>query len=672
MLDRAVLRAGLAVLALASGALPRAQAQAQAPTRRVDLRVLVLADGPYDQATQMVRAGLDEAMVPHTDVDLSDDGRADLSEAFLVDTREDGVRHARFQGVVLSSALPAGLRDAEREALSHYEREFGVRQLDAYAPPGPSLGLSEPLHSGTLDGATARVTEAGARTAFSYLAGEVPFEDLLPDVHETYGYLAAPLAPEDGRAFTPLLEAVLPDGAARGVILGVYDDDGREEMAVLVAMNASQLAQQMLFPGMLSWLTRGVHLGQERAYLSVHVDDLFQDNGRWSETAHCTLTDDCEPSSRVPRIVMTPADVDALVAWQERMGFRLHLAFNGGIYVENQSDARHNPRIAQLGERLIARRADLTWINHTYTHEYLGCVENDDFTCQLRDGQVQWVSHQVARTQIERNIAFAAQVGIPIDPTELVTGQHSGLRRPDREPSDNPNLLRALADLDIRWVGADDSIEREQRQLAGTRALTVPRYPMNVYYNCGTKRENAQEYSWVYAASRDGGSGRCEASESCQAPLDPERGYDDVIVPQEVRTTLMHVLSNDPRPHYAHQSNLAEERILYPVVEGALSAYRRAFRATQPIVAASMTEVGTELARRAAYRSAQDDIEAYVEAGKLVLRVRDGADARDVPVTVAAHGSGLPVYGALESGWRRVTAERPSEIALDAVVGYAR
>jgi hypothetical protein len=38
----------------------------------------------------------------------------------------------------------------------------------------------------------------------------------------------------------------------------------------------------------------------------------------------------------------------------------------------------------------------------------------------------------------------------------------------------------------------------------------------------------------------------------------------------EIRNALKYILTNDPRPFYAHQSNLTGDGILYPVLDGIL------------------------------------------------------------------------------------------------------
>ena len=133
-------------------------------------------------------------------------------------------------------------------------------------------------------------------------------------------------------------------------------------------------------------------------------------------------------------------------------------------------------------------------------------------------------------------------------------------------------------------------------------ALTVPRYPMNVYYNVGTAEEITDEYNWIYTSKADGGSGVCEnnpTSTCLDDPLDTATGFESYILPQEARTALGHAVGNDPRPHYVHQSNLAEDRLLYPVLDKVLADYRALYADNAPLENPRQSAVGTELKRRA-------------------------------------------------------------------------
>src|SRR5262249_20923763 len=154
------------------------------------------------------------------------------------------------------------LRPAERAALDAFQREFNIRRLDSYVYPSAAVQLQAPAYAGSLDGFAAQPTDAIRNGPFGYLAGPVAFDDQRPDLIESYGYLAAPLPPLGERSFTPFVQV------RERPVIGVYRDSGREEMVITAALNAQQLQAQALFPGVLRWLTRGVHFGSERQYLT--------------------------------------------------------------------------------------------------------------------------------------------------------------------------------------------------------------------------------------------------------------------------------------------------------------------------------------------------------------------------------------------------------------------
>ncbi|MEV6203998.1 hypothetical protein AB0M64_29080 [Streptomyces sp. NPDC051771] len=602
-------RAGRAAGALAAAALlatvvPSAQAAA-APAPRIDLTVLVVDDG--GSAIEAITAELKGSGVPYRTVDLNDPDRPVLTPAFLSDT-VDGRSRAKYQGVVLPHETAFGPDSAEHTALQAYERTFGVRQVDAYTWSHPGVGLDYTTDggwSGVLDGVTAGVTPAGKAGPFGYLAGSLTFEDNDPSVSESYGYAGRPRT-----GFTSYVDIPV-DGAegGRASLVGEYAADGRRELVVTFAYNQHQRQFRALSRGIVEWLTQGVHLGQSRNYLSVHVDDVFAPDARWDTVRDCTPGDlDCvggDPEAENP-IRMTAADATYAAAWQKTSGFTLDMVYNGG---QGEQWKTEHGGSDPLAARLIADRAQYRWINHTYTHPYLGCVQ-DNTTVPWRcatdaSGSTLWVSRAELSAQIRNNVNWAVGKGISVDRSELVTGEHSGLKTLPQQPVDNPNLAGALADNGVKWTASDNS--REPRQRAVGAAKTVPRHPMNVYYNVGTAAEMADEYNWIYTSRADGGSGACEdnpASTCLPAPLDTATGYAAYIVPQEARTALGHVVANDPRPHYVHQSNLAEERLLYPVLDKVLADYRTLFAANTPIVNPRQKDVGTELTRRDAWDAA--------------------------------------------------------------------
>ncbi|AWW39949.1 hypothetical protein ADL00_44060 [Streptomyces sp. AS58] len=604
-----------------------------APQPRIDLRVLVVDDG--DGPVGAIAAQLRSTGIPYTTVRLDDPNRPTVNAAFLSDT-VGGTPRARFQGVVLPDEAPFGAGSAEQTALENYERTYGIPQVDAYTWAHPGVGLdytSEGGWAGTLDGSPAAVTDAGRAGPFGYLDGAFAFEDNSPSVQESYGYAARPRA-----GFTSYVDVAVPGGTGRGSLVGEYAHDGRRELVVTFAYNQHQQQFRVLARGIVEWLTQGVHLGFDRNYFAVHVDDVFAPDSRWDTERDCTPGDfDCadgDGAGTTP-IRMTAADAQYAAGWQRQHGFTLDMVYNAGSGEEWK--AEHGGTDA-LTTRLLADRAQYRWINHTYTHPYLGCVQDTStvpWACARNaDGTIRWTSRAEISEQIRDNHNWGVARGLPVDRTELVTGEHSGLRTLPQQPEDNPNLARALADNGVAWVASDNSREPQQRPVGS--ASTVPRHPMNVYYNVGTAEEMADEYNHIYTSRADGGSGVCEtnpASTCLDEPLDPATGYASHIVPQEARTALGHALNNDPRPHYAHQSNLAEDRLLYPVMEKVLADYRALFADNTPVENLSQKAIGTELQRRAAWQTALDQgrVTAYRTGSTVTVTAPSGVQ---VPVSV--------------------------------------
>lgn len=577
---------------------------AAAEEPRIDLRVLVVDNG--DSPVRAITAQLKSTGIPYTTVDLTDANRPTITAAFLSDT-VNGRPRAKYQGVVLPSEAPFGAGSAEQTALESYERTYGIPQVDAYTWAHPGVGLdytSEGGWAGTLDGRAAAVTDAGKAGSFGYLDGAFTFEDNDPAVQESYGYVARPRT-----GFTSYVDIPVPAGSGRGSLIGEYNRDGRRELVVTFAYNEYQQQFRVLARGIVEWLTQGVHLGQSRNYFAVHVDDVFAPDSRWDTERNCTPGDfDCaggDGEGTTP-IRMTAEDAVHAAQWQREHDFTLDMVYNAGAGEEWKSE---HGGTDPLTDRLLADKAEYRWINHTYTHPFLGCVQDTStvpWSCAKNaDGSTRYMSRADISAEIRNNHNWGVTKGLPLDRTELVTGEHSGLRTLPQQPDDNPNLAGALADNGVKWIASDNS--REPRQRSVGAALTVPRHPMNVYYNVGTEEEMVDEYNWIYTSTADGGSGVCAtnpASTCLDEPLDPATGYDEYIVPLEARTALGHAIGNDPRPHYAHQSNLAEDRTLYPVLEKVLADYRALFADNTPVQNLSQRAIGTELQRRAAWQTA--------------------------------------------------------------------
>jgi hypothetical protein len=329
-------------------------------------------------------------------------------------------------------------------------------------------------------------------------------------------------------------------------------------------------------------------------------------DSRWSTDGNCTPGEDCTGGQITPDIRMNAADVTYAVSWQRSNRFTFDLMFNGVGSDEAVEAGGSDP----LTTALLADAGQFRWTNHTYAHEFLGCVQ--DFSVRPwrcatdpATGAVQYVSQAEIQQQIQQNVSWAGAHGLSLRTDEVVTGEHSGLWVLPQQPVDNPNLAPALSASGIQWLGSDHSRDPAQRAV-GT-SLTVPRYPMNVFYNTATAAEEVDEYNCIYTSRADGGSGLCEdnpATMTCIAPLDTATGYGGVIVPFEARQAFSHVLANDPSPHFMHQSNLTEDRIAYPLLGAVLGRYGSLFATDTPLVSPRLSDVGAVRQRQAAWTAA--------------------------------------------------------------------
>lgn len=606
---KAAVAAAVGVIAVtgAGSAMP-----APAANQMVDMRVLLVSAYGGEPALLAWQQELGREGVPYDTV------VADTAAPITDTTLADGTTHARYEAVVFADDIvPTTLAPQELTAIRTFEATFGLREVSGFSYPSADEGLNPPSAGGPMSslGTSATLTTAG-RSVFPYLRGPVSYEGVV------WGYLATPVA---GAAFTPLVT-----GANGSSLVGVYRRaDGVEQMVSTVAVGPSMTHGDLLLRGMVDWATGRVHLGLWRNYLGFHVDDIFAADDRWDVNANMTPEDgvtctsdgtDPLPPCSTKAIRMTATDVQRAASWS-RNNVRLDFVFNGAGRDDAVADNGTDP----LSNALISNRSAFGWINHTYSHMNL-----DNAT-----------QAQIAG-EITTNIAFATRWGLPINRRELVTGEHSGLA--------NPAMPAALDQTGIRVTGSDNSRQPQPYAIGG--AVTLPRYPSNIYYNVGTRAEQLDEYNYVYFQ----GCTNTAVTTCLTAPATWQQYVD-----AETTIMLRHVLNNDPRPHYVHQSNLAEDGTLYLVANPVLAKYRSWFSA--PLVTPTMTQASQELARQSAWASALSS--GQVRAWRLgsFAYVQSSAPATvQVPLSGILFGQS---YGGGRSGW----ATLPSGATIAVAIG---
>ena len=599
------------------------------PHGGVDLNVLVLTDGT--PAVEAIRQQMTTEGIPTTVVNLGDSSRQTITRAFLARTLPDRTKGGNFDGIVLPDATPAALSGAEEAALAWYERRFGVRQVDAYSAPMPNIGMNPPVYSGPLTSNTG-VTKAGVSAGFGYLNNSFPFSGGVAGP-APFGYLARPLA---GGGATPLLTAVIPHSSASATLVWQYDHGGRQQLGIGFGYRYFETQFHYLAHGIVSWVTRGINLGDWRSYLDIAYDDMFLGDAQWSTVGHCTpgVTTCPRGTPMTATIRMTPADVTYAVQWEKQHHFTIEFLYNGG------ASARF--RVRGVDPLLVAVRPvakDFYWVNHTYTHAYFGCEQ--DFSvvpwkCVTSGGHIVWAATtSLINSQILGNFTWASQNGIPAEQGVVATGEYSGLKLLPQQPVDNPYLDSAMRPDKIKWVALDASREPNMRSVGA--ALGVPRHPIDVGYDADSVASEVNEFNWYNTSKADGGSGFCQGSKTtaCLRPLNPKTGWTSTIVPGQVQIVLAALLDNDPRPFFMHQSNLTGDRLAYPVMDDVLSAYRAVYGASAPIVNLPMSGDGVALHNQTLWAETlrAGTVSAWVQGKTVTI---SGPPGTMVPVTVPA------------------------------------
>ena len=109
--------------------------------------------------------------------------------------------------------------------------------------------------------------------------------------------------------------------------------------------NATQLQWLLLAPGLINWVTQDTHLGLDRNYVEMDIDDTFTPDNAWSTTVHDndysdadSLRMDAGRRHHAGRLVQPdPGDGPAArPAGEPATAFRMDQLFNYGGTVEYQ------------------------------------------------------------------------------------------------------------------------------------------------------------------------------------------------------------------------------------------------------------------------------------------------------------------------------------------------
>jgi hypothetical protein len=196
-------------------------------------------------------------------------------------------------------------------------------------------------------------------------------------------------------------------------------------------------------------------------------------------------------------------------------------------------------------------------------------------------------------------------------------------------------------------------------------AQAEARYPTNIYYNVSTEAQEVDEYNHLYLPSSLGGACTNSATTTC---LTAPATFADIIN-SITQGMLQHILGNDPRPDYFHQTNMmgsppagdpttgtppatspsVGDGLFYSTMNQLLKQYSNYYNV--PVQQLTSTQISQLLAQQAAW-AANTQVSGYIQGNQVTI-TNSGA-ATNVPLTgIAAIGS---TYGGTQSGWTNQAA----------------
>jgi hypothetical protein len=564
------------VAARVLGSLFVLSAASEARALELELRVLLVATG--DTETDPGRALMEETLthmgVPYDVLDSS-------VEALTPERLSVSEERGRYNGIILTDSETylaegsTGFDAAEFAILQDYERAFGVREsvVSGYPSSGDELGLDYGLGEATESEVAIEGQwqgGAGGTELFEYVNTQntLPIDDFV--------FAAEPRNDGVGPLVEPLLvDAQNPESA---LVSRLSYPDGREVLLSTVANADFLIHSSVLAYEFVNFATSGLFIGARHVYLSVHNDDLFLPDARWDPAALAEFPEELVSyrwtAEEVPAVVLAQA------AFRERhplaQNLTIELAFNG---------VGADPVADPLTQAVVQNAASFSFINHTFEALQMDRLCTDEGTdCVPTD-------YATAFSEISDNAARWAELGLPNPEKALISllsDSHSGLEdRLGTESTDddipfpegfNPEFGRAAEALGIRLLAADASHANQTtiQRVPGFNLVILPRYPTAVFYNVTDPTALESEYDYIFNGRYvEAGLDPCAAPEAICAPLD----YSQILA-EEAETTLRHMLSFEPFPHYFHQSNLhvydaAGSTLQFDWLESVLSTYER-------------------------------------------------------------------------------------------------
>jgi hypothetical protein len=175
----------------------------------------------------------------------------------------------------------------------------------------------------------------------------------------------------------------------------------------------------------------------------------------------------------------------------------------------------------------------------------------------------------------------------------------------------------------------------------------IPRYPTNIYYNVATNAQEVDEYQTLYDLPTCVPIGGVTTCNPAGTPFTIAQ-----IIASIDQGMFQHMMGNDPRPHYFHQTNLMSQPgqgdgLFYETINPLLSEYNTYFAGNAPLQQPTMAQIGTLLNEQAGWAAANaSQISGFIQGS--TVTVQNNGPATEIPLTGTSVGT---PYAGTQSGW---------------------
>jgi hypothetical protein len=194
----------------------------------------------------------------------------------------------------------------------------------------------------------------------------------------------------------------------------------------------------------------------------------------------------------------------------------------------------------------------------------------------------------------------------------------------------------------------------------------IPRYPTNIYYNVSTNAQEVDEYQTLY----DEPTCVPIAGVTTCNPAGTAFTINQIIASVD-QGMFAHMMGNDPRPHYFHQTNLMSQSnagangdgdgLFYETMNPLLAQYRQYFNSTAPIEQPTMAQIGTLLTNQANWANVNGvKVTGSIEGNTVTVTNSTGGQVW-IPLTGTTAGT---AYAGSHSYWVLIPAGTSTFTAL--------